>query len=369
MKKFFFLAYLLGGISSSYAMDIQIEADGIVLLSSHGQKTRKLSLDPQDPAADLRLHPSRGETLWYEEKQCLCDHPYLDGKVYSFLYPEALEITLSYPAWNADLLSIAYPLMAYNLEKTGLPGPAKMMKASYKNVEEESVVSCVGKLHEHTLAFSFNPEEAFAAPHEFCSLLRGLQKAARQENIHMMRTGHFPVHPISSILQAEGFLSTGEITALRTGQNVTGYYKKLHCDPDEAENASHVMIKWKTSNDTFSPPRFKRCFGIFIRDDKHSIRGGISGNIYRAAAFPFSQIEIFHLDESLRGTGLGKKIFLMAENFSKENGAHCVQLDTMDYQAPWFYKRMGYTSVFTEYEAEKTVDGKWVNGYLFRKTL
>jgi hypothetical protein len=60
----------------------------------------------------------------------------------------------------------------------------------------------------------------------------------------------------------------------------------------------------------------------------------------------------------------------MAEKLLKENGAHFVQLSTMGYLAPGFYReKMGSTPFVTEYESVKTLDGKWVNGFLFRKEL
>lgn len=382
MKKYFLLfatsfivfeAWLVAGSSSSYGMDQEPEKihQGNVIYNSQRQKNQHISLYQEDPAADLRLYPAKGETVWMEEKQLQCYHPYFDGKVYSFLYPELIEVTLSYPAWNADLLSIADKLRTYNIEKTGIPIPGleKSMKAFYKNSEEISIVSFEGELEQHSLTFSFILEEALQSPKEFRALLRTLQKSARQKEVHMIRTTFFPVHEIPLGLQQEGFLSMGEVIGFHRGRTLTAYYKILHSDFDVGKDVSNAMIEWEEKEDDFSPPNFGFCFGLFIRDGNGSIKGGISGSIQNGAAVPYSEIEIFYVDASLRGTGIGKKIFNMAEAFSKEKGVCCMQLDTMDYQAPWFYRKMGYSQVITEHESEKTLDGKWVSGYLFRKQL
>lgn len=380
MKKYFlffttsFMAFELFFIASSSPSNGMINESpdepnkSIIIYSSQRTNAREIALQGEDPAADLRLHPGKGETLWLKERQLPCLHPYLDGKVYSFLYPEFIEVTLSYPAWHGDLLSIAYELSAYNVEKVGMPDTEKIMKASYKNSEGIPVVSFEGSLAQHSLTFCFKPEEAFDSPKEFLSLLRSLQNNARAQGVHMMRTCFFPAQNIPFLPQ-EGFHSMGEIISFHKGKRVTAYYKILHSDPEISENDSHVRIEWDEEEDDFSPPNFGCSFGLFVRDDKGTIKGGISGYLCTKVTFPFSGIETFYMDRALRGTGIGKEIFLRAEEFAKENGAHYMQLDTMDYQAPWFYKKMGYTQVITEYESEKTLDGKWVNGYLFRKLL
>lgn len=384
MKKYFLLftaafivfeACLIAGSSQSYGMEPQIEDDGrsIVVHNSQGQKIQKISLHGEDPAADT-LYPFRGETFWVEFQ---CHHPYLDGKVYSFLYPERFEMRLSYPARNADLLSLAYELHASNIEKTGISNVEKDMKASYKNSEGIKVVSFNGNLEQHHLTFSFKSTEALHSPHEFRSLLRALQKSAQAQDVHTINTSFFPAPlvpfsppPHISVLQEEGFTSMGEIIDFDTGQNMTAYYKILpfHRDEDRGEDISNIKIQWEI-DDTFSPPNFGTCFGIFVRDDKSSIKGGISGSIHPEAAFPHSEIDLFWNAKAVRGKGFGQKIFGMAEAFSKENGVCFVELSTMDYQAPEFYKKMGYTPFITECESEKTLDGKWANGYLFRKQL
>src|SRR5689334_22043438 len=104
MKKYFlffttsfmaFELFLIARSSPSYGMitkSLDEPTKSIVIYNSQRKKAREITLQGEDPAADLRLHPGKGETLWLKERQLPCLHPYLDGKVYSFLYPEFIEV-------------------------------------------------------------------------------------------------------------------------------------------------------------------------------------------------------------------------------------------------------------------------------------
>jgi GNAT superfamily N-acetyltransferase len=47
-------------------------------------------------------------------------------------------------------------------------------------------------------------------------------------------------------------------------------------------------------------------------------------------------------DDDYRETGYGKLLLSEAENKAKELGYKIIHLDTFEFQAPNFYKRMGY---------------------------
>ena len=77
-------------------------------------------------------------------------------------------------------------------------------------------------------------------------------------------------------------------------------------------------------------------FGIFV-DDK--CLGGAVGYIL----FGWYMLTDFCIDESLRGQGYGEKIIRKIEQFAKDNNCIGVQMDTWNFQAPEFYKKLGYT--------------------------
>lgn len=77
-------------------------------------------------------------------------------------------------------------------------------------------------------------------------------------------------------------------------------------------------------------------FGIFINDECLS---GAVGYI----RFGWYMLTDFCIDESLRGQGIGKEIIRQIEEFAKKNNCIGVQMDTWNFQAPEFYKKLGYT--------------------------
>lgn len=375
---------LATGSSPSYAMRAEWDEVGhnIIISNAQQQKTHKIPFhQPEELTTDLRLTPYEREALWLEEKSIWCHHPYLSGKVYSFQYPEVTEITLSYPAVRVDLLTVAHELHAFNFEKVGKTD-SKHMTAFVKTSEKtHPIIMCEGQLDQHSLHLSFNRVDILHYPEKFRYLLRKVEDGSQQQNTHAIYiqailAQYAPLVPPTylSVLQEEGFLSTGTSLNLDTGHHETGYYKII--DPlrpikMREEFFPHLTssIQWDDVQNDNSPPNFGRCFGVFVRDDRGLSQGGVFGRINPKARFPYAEIEVLWLHEMLRGKKLGEKIMLMAENFAKANGALISQLGTTDFQAPGFYKKLGYKQ-FTIYpEVLKACRGVWGNLYGLRKQL
>ena len=77
---------------------------------------------------------------------------------------------------------------------------------------------------------------------------------------------------------------------------------------------------------------------LFVRDQTGLIRGGLLGEIWGG----WLHISDLWLVESLRGSGLGKKLMEMAEQEARDEGCRYVHLDSHSFQAPEFYKKLGY---------------------------
>jgi GNAT superfamily N-acetyltransferase len=75
--------------------------------------------------------------------------------------------------------------------------------------------------------------------------------------------------------------------------------------------------------------------------DTGEIVGGLTG----ATMFSYLHVESLFVPESMRGTGLGRKILAEAEAEAVRRGCHGVWVNTYTFQAPGFYERLGY-SVF-----------------------
>jgi GNAT superfamily N-acetyltransferase len=73
------------------------------------------------------------------------------------------------------------------------------------------------------------------------------------------------------------------------------------------------------------------------------IIGGVIADTYWEWLF----INVMWVKPELRGLGLGKKLLLAAEQKARERNVKHAYLDTFSFQAPEFYRKLGY-SVFGE---------------------
>jgi len=98
---------------------------------------------------------------------------------------------------------------------------------------------------------------------------------------------------------------------------------------------------------------------IFVRDDDEQIVAGINGGMWGG----YLEIKNLWVCEDLRGQGLGRRLLLAAEQAARARGCAQVLLDTHDFQAPEFYKKLGYT-VFGIFEG---IGGRYNRYYLSKK--
>lgn len=85
--------------------------------------------------------------------------------------------------------------------------------------------------------------------------------------------------------------------------------------------------------------RKSEVISIFIKDKYKKVRGGIIVTIL------WNGMEIHSLwaEESLRRKGYGKTLLTTAEQKAKEIGCTFAYTNTFSWQAPEFYKKLGYT--------------------------
>lgn len=83
-------------------------------------------------------------------------------------------------------------------------------------------------------------------------------------------------------------------------------------------------------------------FAFFIKDENDLIQGGCNGNVGYGCVY----IDQLWVAEALRGKGYGTQLMKLAEDFGKEKGCVSAAVNTMDWEAPEFYKKLGYRIEF-----------------------
>ncbi len=81
---------------------------------------------------------------------------------------------------------------------------------------------------------------------------------------------------------------------------------------------------------------------VFVRD-RERIVAGLAGETYSGWLF----IKYLWVSEGLRRSGIGRQLIEAGEAKALERGAHSAWVDTFSFQAPGFYRKLGY-EVFGE---------------------
>ena len=80
-----------------------------------------------------------------------------------------------------------------------------------------------------------------------------------------------------------------------------------------------------------------RPLAVFVREGER-IAGGLAGETYSGWLF----IKYLWLSDALRGKGVGSALIRAAEDRALERGCHSAWVDTFSFQAPGFYRKLGY---------------------------
>ena len=79
-------------------------------------------------------------------------------------------------------------------------------------------------------------------------------------------------------------------------------------------------------------------FSYLVRNDSGKIVAGTYGTTFFGSVY----IDTLWVHENFRGKGLGSKLVKKVEDFARKQGIKYITLDTMSFQAPGFYKKLGY---------------------------
>jgi GNAT superfamily N-acetyltransferase len=84
-----------------------------------------------------------------------------------------------------------------------------------------------------------------------------------------------------------------------------------------------------------------RWLAILFRGEDGQITAGLQGWTWAGTA----HVDTFWIREDLRRQGLGKQLLEAAEAEAIRRGCRVLQLSTHSYQAPGFYRRLGYEEI------------------------
>ncbi len=120
-----------------------------------------------------------------------------------------------------------------------------------------------------------------------------------------------------------------------------------------SEEADYIGERLSTFNRESAPPSMKKIkidVDLALRNDSGKVVGGLIGKIYRSCLF----VDTLWIEETARGYGYGKTLMIEAEKLARAQDCIFIHLDTFSFQAPEFYKSLGFEvfGLLDEYPGE-----------------
>jgi len=114
---------------------------------------------------------------------------------------------------------------------------------------------------------------------------------------------------------------------------------RIMSDPHASESLKQVVVDHlDTYNVAVTGFREYSPVNLFLRDAGDEVMGGLLGATWGGVLY----VRILWVSEALRDRGFGRRLMEMAERRAVERGCRHVFLDTFSFQAPGFYKKLGY---------------------------
>lgn len=119
---------------------------------------------------------------------------------------------------------------------------------------------------------------------------------------------------------------------------LTGCYEDISAIHDALY--SYNLSKTKQERIEVHAERFPEQFALLACDDGGQSYGGIAFHWENEPRRVF--VDYFFLDDRVRGQGFGKALFEKFIQLVKKDGAVRIDLTTNTFQAPAFYRKMGF---------------------------
>ena len=115
----------------------------------------------------------------------------------------------------------------------------------------------------------------------------------------------------------------------------------LEPDVDRPAVSAELFQRLLEFSEAQAGPRDTYEFALTVRDEERRIVGGLCGELIWNSLY----VAILWVSESSRGQGHGSALMQTAEDMARKRGCGVAFLSTMTFQAPNFYKRLGYLPI------------------------
>lgn len=105
-----------------------------------------------------------------------------------------------------------------------------------------------------------------------------------------------------------------------------------------SEDLKFIWDRLAAYNLLYAPPDEHQPLAVFLRDSEGNLAGGLLGGTY----WGWLHIEVLWLREDMRRQGYGQQLVAAAETEALRRGCRHAHVDTLDFQAPAFYEKLGY---------------------------
>lgn len=285
---------------------------------------------------------------------------------------DGLTLTIAHPlpAGNAFLKNAcsttAVGLDKYNRVKTGFLPQRKIFYSHRKEFQKQATKMQVALLCQYSVEVNIDAKVLESILSINPDFLTVLQTKSYEYGAKRIFVWGYRESKLVDVFINVGFIPCGEFLDLEENLVVQRFYKDLENRPLTEQEHFEFSISEEGKEFSFeelNPYNSKtsinmNSFGIFIHANRFSceksVKGGIFGKIFRdkEKGIPHGYIDCLWTDNS-SGTnntqkdykGLGTLLMIEAENLFRQQGAKYAQLATAEFQAPEFYKKMGYEIV------------------------
>ena len=122
-----------------------------------------------------------------------------------------------------------------------------------------------------------------------------------------------------------------------------------HVSPCAVEDEQNQVLTWLKEFNHSTNDKFMKAldggaeepFFLVAKNADGNVLGGVTGTVM----LKWLKIYVTAVDPQCRGQGIGRELMLGAEAYGRGKGCAHIYVDTMSFQAPGFYQKLGYREV------------------------